>query len=103
MKGPLSWVVASALQFATEQADLVPDDDLDAVVELAFAAINDVMAGTRVDSPILSPQMYLSAYGLLAALAERLSANHARTLLEMLAERCGSQGTSLPAHRRKPC
>jgi hypothetical protein len=86
MKGPLSWVVASALQFATAQADLVPDDDLDAVVELAFAAINDAMAGTRVDSPILSPQMYLSAYGLLAALAERLSAKHARTVLEMLAE-----------------
>src|SRR5271166_3224896 len=62
MKGPLSWVVASALQFATEQADLVPDDDLDAVVELAAAAINDALSGTRLDSPILSPQMYLSAY-----------------------------------------
>ena len=45
------------------------DDDLDAVIELAFGAINDVMSGTRLDSAVLSPQMYLSAYGLLAALA----------------------------------
>lgn len=85
MKSPLSWVAACAMQFATEQADLVPDGDLDTVVELALAAINDVASGTRLDSPVLSPQMYLSAYGLLAALAERLSATHARTLLEMLA------------------
>lgn len=86
MKGPLSWVVASALQFATEQADLVPDDDLEAVVELAFGAINDAMSGARLESPVLSPQMYLSAYGLFAALAERLSASHARVVLEMLAD-----------------
>jgi hypothetical protein len=86
MKSPLSWVASSALQFATEQADLVPDEDLDAVVELALAAISDVATGARLESPILSPQIYLSAYGLLAALAERLSADHARTLLEMLAD-----------------
>ena len=85
MKSPLSWVASSALQFATEQADLVPDDDLDTVVEVALRAINDVASGARLDSPILSPQVYLSAYGLLAALAKRLSATHARTLLEMLA------------------
>jgi hypothetical protein len=86
MKGPLSWVVASALQFASEQADLIPDDALDAVAELAFAAINDAMSGARVESPILSPQMYLSAYGLLAALAERLSETHAQAVLEMLSD-----------------
>jgi hypothetical protein len=86
MKGPLSWVVASALQFGTEQADLIPDDDLEAAVELAFAAINDTMSGARLDSPILSPQMYLSAYALLAALAKRLSAGHARAVLGMLAD-----------------
>lgn len=84
MTSPLSWVASSALQFATEQADLIPDKDLDAVVELALSAIDDVATGTRLDSPILSPQIYLSAYGLLAALAERLSERHARTLLDML-------------------
>jgi hypothetical protein len=86
MKSPLSWVASSALEFATEQSDLVPDEDLDVVVELALSAINDVASGTRLDSPILSPQIYLSAYGLLAALAERLSAGQARTLLELLAD-----------------
>lgn len=85
MKSPLSWVAACALQFATEQADLIPDSHLDAVVELALSTINDVNSGTRLDSPILSPQMYLSAYGLLAALAKRLSPTHARAVLEMLA------------------
>ena len=44
------------------------------------------MSGTRVESPILSPQMYLSGYGLLAALAVRLSATHARAVLDMLAD-----------------
>lgn len=86
MKSPLSWVAASALQFATEQADLIPDDDLDTVIELALSAINDVASGARLDSPVFSPQIYLSAYGLLAALATRLPASHARTLLEMLAD-----------------
>jgi hypothetical protein len=86
MTSPLSWVASSALEFATEQADLVPDEDLDVVVELALSAINDVAAGTRLDSPMLSPQIYLSAYGLLAALADRLSTGHARTLLELLAD-----------------
>lgn len=86
MKSPLSWVAASALQFATEQADLIPDDDIDTVIELAISAINDVALGARLDSPVFSPQMYLSAYGLLAALAARLPASHAQTLLEMLAD-----------------
>jgi hypothetical protein len=85
MTSPLSWVAACALQFAAEQADLVPDGELDTVVELTFNAINDVASGARLDSPVLSPRMYLSAYGLLAALAERLSATQAGTVLEMLA------------------
>ncbi|WP_239655296.1 hypothetical protein [Mycobacterium riyadhense] len=86
MKSKLSWVAASALRFAAEQADLIPDDDLDTVIELALSAINDVASGTRLDSPVFSPQMYLSARGLLAALAARLPATHARKLLEMLAD-----------------
>lgn len=86
MRSPSSWVAASALQFATEQADLIPDDDVDTVVKLALLAINDVASGARLDSPVLSPQVYLSAYGLLAALAPRLPAIHALTLLEMLAD-----------------
>lgn len=85
-KGPLSWVVGSALEFATEQADLILDDDVDVVAELALDVIGDVTSGRRRDSPVLSPQMYLSAYGLLAALATRLSAAQSRTLLGMLAD-----------------
>jgi hypothetical protein len=54
VESPLSWVAASALQFLTEQADLIPDDDIDAVVDLALSTINDVMAGTRLDCPVLS-------------------------------------------------
>jgi hypothetical protein len=38
------------------------------------------------ESTIRSPQMYLSAYGPIAALAERISATHAGVVLEMLAE-----------------
>ncbi|WP_212813725.1 MULTISPECIES: hypothetical protein [unclassified Mycolicibacterium] len=85
MASPLSWVAASALQFATQQADLVSDDDLSSIVELAIRAINDVKSGARLDSPVLSPKISLSAYGLLAALSHRLSVTQARTVLEMLA------------------
>jgi hypothetical protein len=81
----LSWVAASALQFATEQADLIPDDQLTNVIELALSVINDVAAGKLLDSPILSPQMYLAAYGLLAALSARLPAQPAQALLDLLA------------------
>src|SRR5262249_21643409 len=63
-KSKLSWVAACALEFVTQQADLIPEDDLDAAVELALTAIDDVKSGVRLDSPILSPQIYLSAYGL---------------------------------------
>ncbi len=86
LKGPLSWVVASALEFATAQADLVPNNELDTIVELAFGVIRDVTSGSRHDSPLFSPHMYLCAYGLLAALADRLSTAHAQTVLEMLAD-----------------
>lgn len=84
MKSPLSWVAASALQFATEQADLIPDEGFDTVVELALSAINDVKSGRRLDSPFLSPKMSLSGYGLLAVVVARLSPDQALSLLEML-------------------
>jgi hypothetical protein len=83
---PLSWVAASALEFLTEQADLIPDEDVDAVVELSLGAINGVVSGTRLDSPIFSPQVYLSAYELLAALSERLTERQAGIVLDMLAD-----------------
>lgn len=86
MRSPLSWVAACALQFATVQADLIPDIDLDTVIDLALDAINDVKSGARLDSPILSPQVYLSAYGLLAALGERLSPRRANAVLDLLAD-----------------
>ena len=86
IKSPLSWVAASAFQFATAQADLIPDGDLETYVGLAIEAIGDVFSGRRLESPILSPQVYLSAYGLIAALAERLSETHARAVLDMLAD-----------------
>lgn len=86
MNSPLSWVAASALVFATEQADLIPDTAIDTIAEHAFAAIDDTTTGSRVDSPILSPQMYLSGYGLLGALAQRLSPMHAERVLAMLAD-----------------
>ncbi|MEN4450738.1 hypothetical protein [Mycobacterium sp. SM3041] len=87
MKSPLSWVAACAFEFATEQADLIPDGQLDVVVDLALSAVDDAFSGARLDSPVLSPQMYLSAYELIAALAKRLTATHARTLLDMLADK----------------
>ena len=93
MTGPLSWVAATALQFTTEQADLIPDENVDAVVDTALGAIRDVASGARIDSPVLSPQVYLSAYGLLGALAERFSVADARAVLDMLAD-----AVNLPEH-----
>jgi hypothetical protein len=84
IKSPLSWVCASALEFTTQQADLIPDSDLDSVVALALSVIDDVASGARLDSPVFSPQMRRSAYGLLAAVSERLTARDAETVLELL-------------------
>jgi hypothetical protein len=86
LTGPVSWVVATAFQFATEQADLIPDDAVDDLVATAIGAIRDVASGACADSPVLSPQVYLSAYGLLAALAERLTVGDANAVLELLAD-----------------
>lgn len=85
VQSPLSWVAACALQFTTVQADLVPDGDLDDVIQLALSAIDDVTSGARLDSPVFSPKILESAYGLLAALADRLSAAQAEALLALLA------------------
>lgn len=84
ISSPLSWVSASALQFVTEQGDLVPDQAVDQFVALSFQVIQDVRSGVRIESPVLSPQTYLSAYGLLAGLSERLSVPHAKAALETL-------------------
>ncbi|TDL04463.1 hypothetical protein EUA04_22045 [Mycolicibacterium obuense] len=84
IKSPLSWVCASALEFTTQQADLIPDNDLNSVVAQALSTIDDVASGARLDSPVFSPQMRRSAYGLLAAVSERLTACDAETVLKLL-------------------
>ena len=42
MASPVSWTVATAFEFAAQQADLIPDDTVNTVVATALAAIRDV-------------------------------------------------------------
>lgn len=97
MASPVSWVVATAFEFAAEQGDLIPDDQVEAVVGIALSAIRDVGSGQRPDSPFLSPQIYLSAYALIAELAQRLSPDHGRAVLELLADCVQAE----PGHYRR--
>ncbi|WP_428339087.1 hypothetical protein [Mycobacterium sp.] len=84
---PVSWVAASAFEFVAAEADLVPDTEVGALVQSALAAIEDVNSEKRADSPIYSPRIILSAYKMIAELAERLSDRDAATVLEGLRDK----------------
>ena len=88
---PVSWVMATAFEFAAEEADLVPDASVDLLVDLALTAIAEVNAGTRVDSPVYSPQITRSAYKLIGELSERLSDAHALAVLDTLRDRVSAE------------
>jgi hypothetical protein len=81
---PVSWVVATAFEFAAEEADLVPDDSVDSLVATALSAIEDVKSGKRADSPVYSPQIVRSAYKMIGELSERINRDHAVAVLESL-------------------
>lgn len=97
MASPVFWVAATAFDFAAAQADVIPDEQVDAVVGSALDAIRRVEAGTQVDSSFLSPCLRLSAFGLIAALADRLSSTDAQAVLGLLED-----SVTIPAgtHRR---
>ncbi|WP_201359280.1 hypothetical protein [Mycobacterium paraintracellulare] len=81
---PVSWVVATSFEFVAAEADLVPDASVDALIDSALSAIDDVNSAKRVDSPIFSPQITLSAYRMIGELSERLNDGHAAAVLEHL-------------------
>lgn len=88
---PVSWVTATAFEFTAEEADLVPDASVGALVGSALAAIAEVNAGTRADSPVYSPQITRSAYKLIGELSERLSGVQALAALETLQDRVAAE------------
>jgi len=81
---PVSWVVATAFEFAAEEADLVPHASVDSLVDSALSAIDDVKSGKRADPPVYSPQITCSAYKMIGELSERLNQDHAVAVLESL-------------------
>lgn len=88
---PVSWVTATAFEFAAEEADLVPDASVGVLVDSALTVIAEVNAGTRVDSPVYSPQITRSAYKLIGELSERLSGIQALAALETLRDRVAAE------------
>ena len=78
------WVKASALRLIAAQADLVPDDQVEAIAEKAFTVLDQVQAGELRDTPFFAPSAYLAAHEALAALSERLTASQAARLLDIL-------------------
>jgi hypothetical protein len=83
-KGSVFWIAATAFEFAAAQADVIPDEQVDAVVDTAIDAINRIMAGTQADSAFLSPQLYLSTFKLIAALSDRLTVSDGQRVLALL-------------------
>jgi hypothetical protein len=88
---PVSWVAATAFEFAAEEADLVPDTSVASLVDSALTAIAEVNVGTRVDSPVYSPQITRSAYKLIGELSARLSDVHALAVLDTLRDRVSAE------------
>ena len=84
LASPVSWVVATAFEFAAEEADLVPDDSVDPLVATALSAVQDVKSGKRADSPVYSPQIVRSTYRMISELSERMSEDDAIAVLESL-------------------
>lgn len=83
---PVSWVVASAFEFVSAEADLIPDESVSTLIDAALSAIEAVNSGARADSPVYSPQISRSAYRLIGALSKRLSDEYAAVVLESLSD-----------------
>ncbi|MEV4816161.1 hypothetical protein [Micromonospora tulbaghiae] len=78
------WQRASAFELLAAQADLLPDYKVGAVSTAALEVLNAVAVGKLRDSPLFGPVLDVAAHKVLAALAERLTGEDARRLLNHL-------------------
>ena len=92
LEEPAYWVKASALRLIAAQADLVPDDQVAAIAEKAFAVLDQVTTGELRDTPFFAPSANLAAHEALAALSQRLTASQAARLLDILEPLTGVDG-----------
>ena len=81
---PAYWVPATALRVIAAQADIVPDEHMEEIVDAAVDVLERHRAGTLRDTPLLSPSVLLAALRALAALAQRLSETAAASVLDYL-------------------
>ncbi|MDQ2706298.1 MAG: hypothetical protein M3Z25_01040 [Actinomycetota bacterium] len=81
---PAYWEPATALRVIATQADIVPDEHVEEIVDAAVDVLKRERAGTLSDTPLLSPSVLLDAMRALAALAPRLSETAAASVLDYL-------------------
>lgn len=84
-RGPY-WERACAMLFSSEQADLLPQASVDALIGSAFAVFEAADNGTLIDSMWnVTPQLRSATYRLLGRLATRMNAVEAANLLKRFA------------------
>lgn len=88
LTAPAPWVRAVALSVLARHGDVVPDNEVPALVELALDAVEGVRQMPT------GPQVHLAAWRVLAALSARLSEEHAERVLNKL----GTQISREPGH-----
>ncbi|KOV84629.1 hypothetical protein [Nocardia sp. NRRL S-836] len=84
LTAPAYWASASAFRLLAAQADLVPDHDVDEMVDSALEALTNVRTGQLQDTPFFSPSLALAALKTASALAGRLTVERAARLLDYL-------------------
>ncbi|MYW91702.1 hypothetical protein G3I59_14090 [Amycolatopsis rubida] len=84
LTAPAYWVPAAAFRILAVQADRVPDDHVNEIVDAALDVLDRHRAGQLQDAPFFSPSLALEATKAAAALAGRTTIEQASRLLDHL-------------------
>lgn len=75
------WIVGAAYRMIAAQADLVPDDAVEAITESILGELASVASGTLVDLTTFDTSRFRGSLAALAGLASRLTRKQAETAL----------------------
>lgn len=90
------WIVGAAYRMIAAQADLVPDDAVEAIIKSILAELASATAGTLIDLTTFDTSRFLGSLAALAGLAARLTAKQAETALAFFEAQPGVE----PGHYR---
>lgn len=84
LSAPSYWVSATAFRVLATQADLVPDDHVDDVVNAALDLLRRATTNDLRDTPFFGPSLATEALRAAAAVSDRMTTQQATVLLDYL-------------------